>query len=179
MLQLPVNQLWWFCGSILKLQRSAVTAIISLSILLGVVFGIVLISRMFWWIFVRVMDPLLEKARDSVKAEKINNIYDYQQRARAAWSAQLEDQKRRQRESRRFVTPDGTNVSLDLEGQRRLLWRCLNELGLPTNASWKEIKSGWRKQVFRWHPDRGGDPEIWLVKLRSYEALESLKELID
>lgn len=151
----------------------------SLAILLGTVIGIFLISRILWWAFVRVMDPLLEKARDSVKAEKINNIYDYQQRARDAWRAQLEDRERRQRETRRFVTPDGTNVSLDREGQRQLLWRCLSELGLPTNASWEEIKRGWRKQVFKWHPDRGGDPEMWLIKLRSYEALELLKELID
>lgn len=125
------------------------------------------------------MDPLLEKARDGVKAEKIHNIYNYQQRARASWNAQIADQERRKKESKRYVTPEGRTVTLDLEGQRQLIWRCLDELGLPNTASWLEIKSGWRKQVFKWHPDRGGDPEIWLVKLRSYEALESLKTLIE
>ncbi len=155
------------------------TAFISLSILIAAIVSIIYVSRVLWWIFVRVIDPLLEKARDGVKAEKINNIYDYQQRARAEWNAQMANQERLQRESKRFVTPDGRTVSLDLEGQRRLLWCCLEELELPNNASWKEIKRGWRKQVLHWHPDRGGDPETWLIKLRSYEALESLRSLID
>ena len=153
--------------------------ITSLLILAAALLLVLLISRAGWWFFLKMIDPLLEQARDGVKTENVRRILGQQQHQREAWRLQQRAAQERQGPTKRMVTPEGTTVVLDLPGQRQLIWSCCAELDLPPSSTWKEIKKGWRKQVFKWHPDRGGDPETWLRKLRSYEALEQLKPMIE
>ena len=155
------------------------TLIASFLILAGALLLVVLISRTGWWFFLKIIGPLLEQARDGVKTENVRRILEQQQQQREAWRLQQRAAQERQGPTKRMVTPEGTTVVLDLPGQLQLIWSCCAELDLPPSSTWKEIKKGWRKQVFKWHPDRGGDPETWLRKLRSYEALEQLKPMIE
>ena len=46
-------------------------------------------------------------------------------------------------------------------------------LGVPPHSSWGEIRSRWRRQLMHWHPDHGGDPELWHQRVRAYEHLKA------
>ena len=44
-------------------------------------------------------------------------------------------------------------------------------LGVSKGASQEDIKSAWRKKAMRFHPDRGGDAELFKQALFAYEVL--------
>jgi hypothetical protein len=48
------------------------------------------------------------------------------------------------------------------------LWETL---GVSNGASQDEIKKAWRKKAMQFHPDRGGDPELFKRALHAYEVL--------
>jgi molecular chaperone DnaJ len=48
------------------------------------------------------------------------------------------------------------------------LWETL---GVSKVASLEEIKRAWRKKAFQFHPDRGGDAELFKRALFAYEVL--------
>ena len=50
------------------------------------------------------------------------------------------------------------------------------QLGLPPGSSWSEIRKHWRRQVIYWHPDRGGDKELWHQRLAAYQFLLKQEE---
>ena len=50
------------------------------------------------------------------------------------------------------------------------------ELGLPPGSSWSEIRDHWRRQVVRWHPDRGGDLQLWHQRLAAYRLLREREQ---
>lgn len=91
---------------------------------------------------------------------------------------QREQQAARQRRQQPVV------AVVDLEGKRRRLSledvasfrrRCFEELELPEECDWASVRRFWRRGSLHWHPDRGGDPALWLRKRRAYEALELLR----
>lgn len=47
------------------------------------------------------------------------------------------------------------------------------ELGVLTGASWPEVRASWRRNLMRWHPDQGGDPERWSRRHSAYQLLEA------
>lgn len=127
-----------------------------------------------WWLLMRVLDPLLERARVGVHAERVWKLHEVQQeRARLHRIAKAAQQQRLE-SRRRFVTPSGDTVLLDSFEQLSLARTCRDELHLPSEADWPAVKKAWRRQVLIYHPDRGGDPQVWLRKLRAYEALRQL-----
>ena len=50
------------------------------------------------------------------------------------------------------------------------------ELGLPPGSSWSEIREHWRRQVGGWHPDRGGDLQLWHQRLAAYRLLREREQ---
>lgn len=137
--------------------------------------GLSLLGRLAWWVFFQLVGPLLESTRESISSDRVVWLLREQESQRRQLQAAREAAERRQREARPFVTPAGEKLMLDRDGQQQLDWQCCRELGLQRAASWDEIKRAWRRQVKNTHPDMGGDPDIWLRKLRAYEALEKLR----
>ncbi|EDY37289.1 DnaJ domain protein [Cyanobium sp. PCC 7001] len=50
-------------------------------------------------------------------------------------------------------------------------------LGVEPGSSWPQIRAAWRRNVTRWHPDAGGDPELWHQRLAAYRLLEASQGL--
>ncbi len=48
----------------------------------------------------------------------------------------------------------------------------LSELGLSEGASWAEIKRQYRDLASKHHPDKGGDPQLFIKIRRAYESLK-------
>ncbi|MFQ6537475.1 MULTISPECIES: hypothetical protein [Aphanothece] len=53
---------------------------------------------------------------------------------------------------------------------------CL-ELGVEPGSSWSTIRAAWRRSLPEWHPDVGGDPELWHRRMAAYRLLEAWEEL--
>jgi hypothetical protein len=49
-------------------------------------------------------------------------------------------------------------------------------LGVPPGSNWAEIRSSWRRQLIHWHPDHGGDPDLWHQRVEAYEQLKAREE---
>ncbi|MCT0224192.1 hypothetical protein [Synechococcus sp. CS-1328] len=60
----------------------------------------------------------------------------------------------------------------DLRGHDRYLRACA-ELGVPPGSDWPVIRASWRRKLQHWHPDQGGDPELWYRRLAAYTLLEA------
>jgi hypothetical protein len=48
-------------------------------------------------------------------------------------------------------------------------------LGVAPGSSWEEVRAAWRRQLPHWHPDRGGDLELWHQRQSAYRLLADLK----
>lgn len=48
-------------------------------------------------------------------------------------------------------------------------------LGVAPGSSWEEVRAAWRRQLPHWHPDRGGDLELWHQRQSAYRLLAELK----
>jgi len=48
-------------------------------------------------------------------------------------------------------------------------------LGVAPGSSWAEIRAVWRRQLPYWHPDRGGDLELWHQRQSAYRLLAELR----
>lgn len=121
-------------------------------------------------LYLALLDRWSEACRDSLASERMLQAAQQHQR-------QLEQQRRQRERERRqqrgwtLVDPDGRRRWLDvteLEGFARL---CRQELGLAAACGLRELRRHWRRRSLEWHPDRGGDPQAWLRRLRAYEAL--------
>ena len=44
-------------------------------------------------------------------------------------------------------------------------------LGLVPGTSWAEIRAHWRRQLRQWHPDAGGDLDLWHQRQAAYRLL--------
>ncbi|MEA5422319.1 hypothetical protein VB716_14025 [Synechococcus sp. CCY9201] len=51
--------------------------------------------------------------------------------------------------------------------------RACAELGVLPGSSWPVIRATWRRKLQEWHPDQGGDPELWYRRLAAYTLLEA------
>lgn len=56
--------------------------------------------------------------------------------------------------------------------------RACAALGVAPGSSWAEIRAEWRRQVPSWHPDRGGDLDLWHQRLEAYRVLEAWRHLV-
>jgi hypothetical protein len=145
--------------------------------ILGVCLAIVAIlslANLGWWLVMKAIGRLLESARDVIKQEHINKLQDLREQQQRKLREELASAKARGTTRRRFVTPAGKTVDLDILEQHSLRRNCLEELNLNPDANWSSIKKAWRRQALVCHPDRGGDQDVWLRKLRAYEALEQM-----
>jgi hypothetical protein len=48
-------------------------------------------------------------------------------------------------------------------------------LGVAPGSSWEEVRAAWRRQLPHWHPDRGGDLELWHQRQSAYRLLAELR----
>lgn len=130
-----------------------------------------LLADLAWGLLNRWVDHAVESARSASDHERVQRIL----------SAQIELRHRQRTAARalearvRLTDLNGKPLLLE-EGQIPAFHRlCCRELGLPAGSGWTQIRSHWRRQSLRWHPDHGGDVDIWLRKNRAYEALRSLQ----
>lgn len=47
------------------------------------------------------------------------------------------------------------------------------ELGVSPGAPWSEVRACWRRNLLSWHPDQGGDPDLWQRRHAAYQLLEA------
>ena len=54
--------------------------------------------------------------------------------------------------------------------------RACAELGVEPGSDWAVVRSAWRRNLPKWHPDQGGAVDVWRRKLAAYTLLEAWKE---
>ena len=150
------------------------TTIMRICVAIISIIAIILVANLGWWLVLKAVEPLLEKARDSIKHEHINKLQNIRAEHQRRQQEIIAAAKARKVSSKKFVTPSGQTVILNTLEQLSLQRNCLMELHLSPNANWPAIKKAWRRQALIYHPDRGGDQDLWLRKLRAYEALEQI-----
>ncbi len=131
-----------------------------------------LLAAAGWWLFDRLMDPMLERSRDALRQEQLLRTLKHGEQLRQQQAAE----RRRRRQSRRVRDLEGQLQQLvpeELAAFRRLCWA---ELELPAHSSWTAVRQQWRRSSLRWHPDHGGDSATWLRKQRAYDALKDLRD---
>jgi hypothetical protein len=110
-----------------------------------------------------LLDRATQYCRDGLTMERIHRqAHAHQQRLQAL---------RRRQPSWCLIDLDGRKCLLDREQLEPFTRRCRAELGLQAPCSLRELRRHWRRSSLRWHPDRGGEHEAWLRRLRAYEAL--------
>jgi hypothetical protein len=54
--------------------------------------------------------------------------------------------------------------------------KACDEIGIEGNASVDEIRTHWRRNCSRWHPDHGGSHDTWIRKKIAYDMLIACAE---
>ena len=54
--------------------------------------------------------------------------------------------------------------------------RACAELGVEPGSDWAVVRSAWRRNLPKWHPDKGGAVDVWRRKLAAYTLLEAWKQ---
>ncbi len=57
----------------------------------------------------------------------------------------------------------------------RYLQAC-RELGVPPGSDWVLVRATWRRRLQEWHPDNGGDADLWIRKQSAYALLEAWEQ---
>ncbi|EDY37896.1 DnaJ domain protein [Cyanobium sp. PCC 7001] len=47
------------------------------------------------------------------------------------------------------------------------------ELGVVPGSPWQQVRAAWRRNLLQWHPDQGGDPNLWSRRQAAYQLLEA------
>lgn len=54
--------------------------------------------------------------------------------------------------------------------------RACAELGVEPGSGWVLVRSTWRRNLPKWHPDQGGAVDVWQRKLAAYTLLEAWQQ---
>jgi hypothetical protein len=54
--------------------------------------------------------------------------------------------------------------------------RACAELGVEPGSAWAVVRSAWRRNLPKWHPDKGGAVDVWRRKLAAYTLLEAWQQ---
>ena len=54
--------------------------------------------------------------------------------------------------------------------------RACAELGVEPGSAWFLVRSTWRRNLPKWHPDQGGAVDVWRRKLAAYTLLEAWQQ---
>ena len=54
--------------------------------------------------------------------------------------------------------------------------RACAELGVEPGSAWFLVRSTWRRNLPKWHPDQGGAVDVWQRKLAAYTLLEAWQQ---
>lgn len=54
--------------------------------------------------------------------------------------------------------------------------RACAELGVEPGSAWAVVRSTWRRNLPKWHPDQGGAVDVWQRKLAAYTLLEAWQQ---
>jgi hypothetical protein len=54
--------------------------------------------------------------------------------------------------------------------------RACAELGVEPGSDWAVVRSTWRRNLPKWHPDQGGAVDVWRRKLAAYTLLEAWQQ---
>jgi hypothetical protein len=54
--------------------------------------------------------------------------------------------------------------------------RACAELGVEPGSGWVLVRSTWRRNLPKWHPDQGGAVDVWRRKLAAYTLLEAWQQ---
>ena len=134
--------------------------------------GIVLAGAA-WQAFLTLASKSIEGVRNRGQVDQVTINYN-----RLLYLIELERQRKQTEQRSRFTDLNGQPVYLNMVEQGLFRRDCLVSLGLipAEKPRKKQVRSHWRKQVIRWHPDQGGDGQQWLVRLRAYEALMAMDD---
>ena len=138
-----------------------------------IAFAIVL-ARAAWKAFLALASKSIDGVRDRGQVDRVSNHYQ-----RLLYLIEQERLRKETEQKSRFTDLNGQPVYLNAIEQVLFRRECLVSLGLAPaeKPKKKQVRSHWRKNVIRWHPDQGGDGQQWLVRLRAYEALMAMEEL--
>jgi hypothetical protein len=114
-------------------------------------------------LYLLLMVRLSESCRDALSSDRILEAARQRQ--------QTLQRRQRQALGWSLVDLDGRRRWLEASQLEPFARRCRQELELPAPCGLAELRRHWRRGSLRWHPDRGGDPQAWLRRLRAYEAL--------
>ena len=127
-----------------------------------------------WQAFLALASKTIDGVRDRGQVDQVAANYN-----RLLYLIEQERKRKEAEQKARFTDLNGQPVYLTLVEQVFFRRECLVTLGLvpAEKPKKKQVRSHWRKNVIRWHPDQGGDGDQWLVRLRAYEALMAMEEL--
>jgi hypothetical protein len=54
--------------------------------------------------------------------------------------------------------------------------RACAELGVEPGSAWAVVRSAWRRNLPKWHPDKGGAVDVWRRKLAANTLLEAWQQ---
>ena len=129
---------------------------------------LVLLARWVWDLFFWLSDKSVETARAQHVFEAVQSRY-------TSYKMIAELNKRNSERMRKYPI-------YDLDGKKKLLTmreiselrnECFAVLGLSvsSNLDKENLKRYWRKKIFLWHPDKGGNRTVWQMRLRAYQIL--------
>ena len=128
-----------------------------------------------WQAFLALAAKSIDSVRDRGQVDQVTMNYK-----RLLYLIEQERKRKETEQKARFTDLNGQPVYLTLVEQGLFRRECLVSLGLvpAEKPKKKQVRSHWRKNVIRWHPDQGGDGQQWLVRLRAYEALMAMEESV-
>jgi hypothetical protein len=147
--------------------------VVSILASVGMIALAIVLARAAWQVFLVLASKSIDGVRDRGQVDQVCMNYN-----RLLDSIEQERRRKETEQKTLFTDLNGQPVYLTLVEQGLFRRECLMCMGLapverPTK---KQVRSHWRKNVIRWHPDQGGDGQQWLVRLRAYEALMAMEE---
>lgn len=141
----------------------------------GMIALTIVLARAAWQVFLVLSFKGIEGVRDRCQIAQVSMNHN-----RMLYLIEQERRRKQAEQKARFTDLNGQPVYLTLLEQGVFRRECLVCLGLDPAArpKTKQLRSHWRKHVISWHPDHGGNTQQWLMRLRAYEALMEMDDLV-
>lgn len=104
-----------------------------------------------------------------------------QARTAAAEALRLNQEARRRLEQleqagARAATENWSLPSQEADPFLRCYREACEQIGVLPGSSWQEVRAVWRRNLLQWHPDQGGDADLWGRRNAAYQLLAAWYE---